>query len=81
MNNPEWKIKLEQLKEKLEERRLQRLQQPTIAPPKKETRCPQIKKPGCYQTLTLEEKQTLKYQIKLSREKINSKKDAENKMY
>ena len=81
MKNSEWNIKLDQLKEKLEDRRLQCLQQPTIAPPKKETRCTQIKKPECYQTLTLEEKQALIKNIKISREKIKIKKEAENKMY
>ena len=81
MNNSEWNIKLDQLKKKLEDRRLQRLQQTTIAPPKKETKYSQTKKPEWHQTITLEEKQALIKNIKISREKIKIKKEAENKMY
>ena len=66
---------MEHLKNKLEERRLQHLKQPTIAKPKKEIISYKINNPEWYKTPTLEERQALIKSIKLSREKIKAKKE------
>ena len=64
-----WNLIMEHLNDTVEERRKER--QPTRH--KKITTCSPLKTPEWYQTPTFEEKQALREDIKISREKIKAK--------
>ena len=66
-----WNLIMEHLRDNLEERRKQRDEKgATIAPPKKVNTSPPLEMPEWYRTPTSKEKQTLKENIKISREKV-----------
>ena len=70
-----WNLIMEHLKDNLEERRKQREENGAPeAPPKKVDNSPPLQMPELYRTPTLTEKETLKQNLKISREKLEEAK-------